>query len=71
MNEIDRSNVEFFLTASDDQLQEWFETATPADVRYALSILAVAQAEVVDVAVNRLDALPQAAEVIDRIRSSP
>ena len=45
MNDFDRENVNFLLTASKSDMEEWHRYATEDDYTYALEILRAARSE--------------------------
>lgn len=45
MNNFDRENVNFLLTASKADMEEWYRYATEDDYTYALEILRAARSE--------------------------
>jgi hypothetical protein len=55
MNERDRKNLEFLMTADDDVLTEWFENMEEDDVNYAFELLEMAKLNLVDQATELSD----------------
>lgn len=45
MNAFDKDNLEFFLSADEKTLQEWYEWASDKDVAYAMRLFRTARAE--------------------------
>lgn len=52
MNEHDRSNLEFLLTASPEVLKDWYSKMDADDIRYAFELLETASLELLEHAVN-------------------
>ena len=48
MEQRDRDNLKFLLTADSDTLREWYNTTSPEDHLYASSLLEVARLELLD-----------------------
>lgn len=48
MNEHDRSNLEFLMSASADVLQDWFESVSEDDINYAMELLKAYEKELVE-----------------------
>lgn len=40
MNDHDRQNLEFLMTAADETLRDWFNSVSPDDIQYASELLA-------------------------------
>jgi hypothetical protein len=55
MNERDRKNLEFLMTADDDVLTDWFENMEEDDVNYAFELLEMAKLNLVDQATELSD----------------
>lgn len=73
MNDWDRNNLNFLVTASKQTLDQWQETATDDDFAYALELLQAAQAELELQAVTMIEAeenldCTEACEVLARFR---
>jgi hypothetical protein len=45
MNEHDRGNLQFLLTADETVMQEWYNRVSQDDIEYALELLQMANAE--------------------------
>ena len=63
MNKHDRSNVDYILSLTDDQLQEWFESISEDDRDYAVELLRMARTELTikayDLIENQIAAMGQ------------
>jgi hypothetical protein len=56
MNDWDRNNLNFFLTASPKAMQEWHRQAEQDDYDYALALIQTAQTELHLQALDQIDA---------------
>jgi hypothetical protein len=45
MNDHDRGNLQFLLTADESVMQEWYNQVSQDDIEYALELLQMANAE--------------------------
>jgi hypothetical protein len=61
MNEHDRGNLQFLLTADETVMQEWYNQVSQDDIEYALELLQMANAELT---VKEME-LAEAAENLD------
>lgn len=52
MNDHDRSNLEFLLTASPEVLQDWYSKMDEDDILYAFELLQAASLELLERSVN-------------------
>ena len=46
MNDWDRDNLNFLLNASKDDLEDWWQHATPDDIEYATRLFQIARNEI-------------------------
>jgi len=56
MNDWDRNNLNFLLTASKETLEDWHHYADADDYAYALELLQAAQTELELIALDKIDA---------------
>jgi hypothetical protein len=61
MNDHDRGNLQFLLTADESVMQEWYNQVSQDDIDYALELLQMANAELT---VKEME-LAEAAENLD------
>jgi len=61
MNDHDRDNLRFLLTADDSVMQDWYNQVSQDDIEYALELLQMASAEL---AVKEME-LSEANEKLD------
>ena len=74
MNEHDRSNLEFLLSASPATLYDWYSKMVGDDHAYAVELLKRAQIEITIKRIEQMDLLngnnvEQAVEIINQIKS--
>lgn len=55
MDEYDRANLKFLLSANDEVLADWFAKMTEDDAKYAISLLAYAKTEIDAYILNTVD----------------
>jgi hypothetical protein len=58
MNDFDRDNLEFFLHGDEKEFEEWMEQASSEDLDYALKLIRIAKAEVLEQHYEFIDAVP-------------
>ena len=71
MNDHDKANLEFILTASKETLAEWYESLSEDDLAYAQELLYAARAELNMRLVELFDDVPDvtlAANLLDKYR---
>lgn len=61
MNDHDRDNLQFLLTADETAMQDWYSQVSQDDIEYALELLQMANAELT---VKEME-LSEAAEELD------
>lgn len=69
MNDHDRDNLRFLLTASEESLAEWYKILTPDEMDYALDLVQMAYVELIDQAVDTLTEYSDANIVLQHIRN--
>lgn len=62
MNEYDRANLEFLLSASKETLEDWYSKTSDDDIEYALELLQAAKTEVDMHILNKLDWIEDVSE---------
>lgn len=60
MNDFDRDNLEFFLTACEAEFDEWAEQASPMEIEYAMKLFREHRTELMQ---QELDALNEEEDV--------
>lgn len=75
LNEIDRGNIRFLLSAGPKELEQWFNTVPIEDIDYALYILKTFYSELETKSLDRLEEtidpeLKEANEIITRIKNA-
>ena len=58
MNPHDRSNLDFILSLTPDQVLEFFEQMPEDDIRYAIELIQLAKTEVIVNSIERIEAEP-------------
>jgi hypothetical protein len=58
MNDFDRDNLEFFLHGDEKEFEEWMEQASSEDLDYALKLIRIAKAEVLQQHYDFIDNVP-------------
>jgi hypothetical protein len=58
MNDFDRDNLEFFLHGDEKEFEEWMEQASSEDLDYALKLIRIAKAEVLQQHYDFIDTVP-------------
>jgi hypothetical protein len=58
MNDFDRDNLEFFLHGDQKEFEEWMEQASTEDLDYALKLIRIAKAEMLEQHYDFIDAVP-------------
>jgi hypothetical protein len=58
MNDFDRDNLEFFLHGDQKEFEEWMEQASTDDLDYALKLIRIAKAEMLEQHYDFIDAVP-------------
>lgn len=64
----DYANLAFLLTASEQELRDWYGSATDDDITYASSLLTVGSAEMIDHVVDTMFVYPAAASYLRKFR---
>lgn len=62
MNEFDRDNLEFFLTVSTSEFDEWADQASMEDINYAIKLIQTARLELVNQEIDLLDQVEDISE---------
>ena len=71
MNEHDKANLEFILTASPETLVDWYQSLSEDDIAYAQELLATAKTELDLRVIELFDDVPDvnlANNVLDKYR---
>ena len=68
MNDHDRSNLEFLLTASPEVLQDWYSKMEEDDILYAFELLQAASLELLERPVNASMDCTQAKQILSKFR---
>lgn len=58
MNDFDRDNLEFFLHGDQKEFEEWMEQASTEDLDYALKLIRIAKAEMLEQHYELIDTVP-------------
>ena len=58
MNDFDRDNLEFFLHGEQKEFEEWMEQASSEDLDYALKLIRIAKAEMLEQHYELIDTVP-------------
>jgi hypothetical protein len=58
MNDFDKDNLEFFLHGDEKEFEEWMEQASSEDLDYALKLIRIAKAEVLQQHYDFIDTVP-------------
>lgn len=58
MNDFDRDNLEFFLHGDQKEFEAWMEQASTDDLDYALKLIRIAKAEMLEQHYDFIDAVP-------------
>ena len=58
MNDFDRDNLEFFLHGDQKEFEEWMEQASTEDLDYALKLIRIAKAELIEAHYEFMDDVP-------------
>ncbi len=58
MNDFDKDNLEFFLHGDEKEFEEWMEQASSEDLDYALKLIRIAKAEMLEQHYDFIDAVP-------------
>jgi len=58
MNDFDRDNLEFFLHGDEKEFEEWMEQASSEDLDYALKLIRIAKAEMLEQHYELIDTVP-------------
>ena len=58
MNDFDRDNLEFFLHGDQKEFEGWMEQASTDDLDYALKLIRIAKAEMLEQHYDFIDAVP-------------
>jgi uncharacterized protein YktA (UPF0223 family) len=58
MNDFDRDNLEFFLHGDQKEFEEWMEQASTDDLDYALKLIRIAKAEMLEKHYEFIDVVP-------------
>lgn len=58
MNDFDKDNLEFFLHGDEKEFEEWMEQASSEDLDYALKLIRIAKAEVLQQHYDFIDNVP-------------
>ena len=75
LDQIDRDNIRFLLSAGPKELEEWFNTVPTEDIDYALYILKTFYSELETKSLDRLEEtidpdFTEANELIQRIKNA-
>jgi len=62
MNDFDRDNLEFFLTVSTSEFDEWADQASMEDINYAIKLIQTARLELVNQEIDLLDQVEDTSE---------
>ena len=71
MNDFDKDNLEFFLHGDQKEFEEWMNQASSEELDYAIRLIRLAKAELVEQEYAMLDEVPyvtDAKEVLKRFR---
>lgn len=68
MTDRDYDNVQFLLTASDIELDQWFDAMPEQERTYALSLLLEMQQDVINLAVDMMASWPEATAVLNDVK---
>lgn len=69
MNEIDKENLRFLLTADKKELEEWWDNVSEYEHKYALSLLKCFSLTLTDQAQSITGDLSLAKQVIDKVKA--
>lgn len=69
MREIDRENIRFLLTADPETFEEWFNSISEYEQKYALSLLKCVSIDLIEAAQDLSGDLSLAKKVIGKIKS--
>ena len=72
MNEWDRNNLNFLLSADDATMKEWYKTVTEDDLNYAFELLAMRKeelnAQVVELELEEQESFAEAEAVLRKFK---
>ena len=57
MNDWDKNNLNFIMSLSSKEFDDWYECLDDDDIKYAMELLAQARAEVAEQSASRLDTI--------------
>jgi hypothetical protein len=58
MNDFDKDNLQFFLHGDQKEFEEWMEQASSEDLDYALKLIRIAKAEMIEQHYELIDTVP-------------